>query len=134
MRIIDFLFFFLIVTFIFLFIEYIFVYSKPVNKEKFKYSTIEIGPQSSYYDAQGSIIGPNDKSIYENGLNTNLCSPSCCGNQWAVPFKLPIDGLTCTSEDDYIPSNYFCSNSTQNSGCVCLKKSQDEYLNNRGQI
>lgn len=66
------------------------------------------------------------------GLSTNLCSASCCSEQWPTPHKLPFDKYVCGNKDKYVPTNYTCSNSFQNAGCLCLKKSQANFLFDRG--
>lgn len=99
-------------------------------------------PQPEYYNTQGEKIilgdvnqpgssGPTD--IGDNGLNFNLCSKSCCSDQWPVPFKMPVDKMTCGNTDEFVPSNYFCNNGWQDSGCLCLKKDQADFVNSRGQ-
>jgi hypothetical protein len=80
--------------------------------------------QSKYYlddGAQGTA-----------GLNFNLCSKSCCSQQWPTPFKLKYDPLTCANKDKFTPSNYMCNNAWQDSGCVCLRKGQAKNLMDRG--
>jgi hypothetical protein len=98
-------------------------------------------PQPEYYNTQGEkvVLGNTDntditqlKDIGDNGLNFDLCSPSCCADQWPVPFKMPVDKMTCGSKDEYVPSSYFCNNGWQDSGCLCLKKDQADFINSRG--
>jgi hypothetical protein len=66
------------------------------------------------------------------GLNFNLCSKSCCSQQWPTPFKLKYDPLTCSQKKNLTPTNYMCNNAWQDSGCVCLRKNQATHLMDRG--
>ena len=111
-------------------------------------ATIQSGtkfiPQNEFYTPWGNVIvldqnddgksgyANDDKGIGDNGLNFNLCSPSCCSDQWPLPFKMPVDKMTCGSEDDYVPTSYYCNNGWQNSGCLCMKKSQANFIDKRG--
>lgn len=64
----------------------------------------------------------------------NLCSPSCCSDQYSTPFKQKADPFVCSAlkAGKLSPSNRFCSNSFQNSGCECTTREQSEFLYNRG--
>lgn len=66
-------------------------------------------------------------------LNFNKCSPSCCKDQWPVPFVMPDDNdkLLCGAE--YVPTNYSCNNGWQNGGCLCMTKRQSDFLQTRGE-
>jgi hypothetical protein len=66
------------------------------------------------------------------GLNYNLCSKSCCSQQWPVPFSLAPDKLVKDSGKEYVPSSYTCNNSWQDSGCLCMEKDQALFLESRG--
>jgi hypothetical protein len=66
------------------------------------------------------------------GLNFNLCSKSCCSQQWPTPFKLKHDPILCANKDKFVPTNYMCNNAWQDSGCVCMRKKQGTHLNDRG--
>lgn len=99
-------------------------------------------PQPEYYNTQGVKVvlgdnndpdGPNMKGIGDTGLNFNLCSKSCCSDQWPVPFRMPVDKMTCSSTDEFVPSNLYCNNGWQDSGCLCLKKDQADFINSRGE-
>lgn len=68
----------------------------------------------------------------ELGVHFNLCSKSCCSEQWPTPFKQKYDPYVCGNKDKFVPSNIFCSNSFQDSGCLCLTKKQATNLYNRG--
>jgi len=54
----------------------------------------------------------------EMSIQHNLCSKSCCSEQWPTPFKQKYDPYVCGSKDKFSSSGYFCSNSFQNSGLI----------------
>lgn len=66
------------------------------------------------------------------GLQYNMCSKSCCGEQYPVPFKLPVDSAVCDKSDEFVPNSYTCNNAWQDSGCVCMTKEQAEHIGSRG--
>lgn len=66
------------------------------------------------------------------GLHHNLCSKSCCSDQWPVPFKLKDDPLVCNNKHMFVKSPYMCNNPYQDSGCLCLTTTQAENLYSRG--
>jgi len=66
------------------------------------------------------------------GLQFNMCSKSCCGEQYPLPFKMPVDSAVCDNKQEFVPSNYMCNNAWQDSGCVCMTKGQSELLGSRG--
>ncbi|MBA42456.1 MAG: hypothetical protein CMF62_00415 [Magnetococcales bacterium] len=65
-------------------------------------------------------------------IQHNLCSKSCCSEQYPTPFKMKHDPYVCNNKDKFVPSNIYCNNSFQDSGCLCLTKDQSEYMYNRG--
>lgn len=101
-------------------------------------------PQPEYYTTQGDkvtldnynitsdVVKDDMTNIGDNGLNFNLCSPACCSDQWPLPFKTPVDTMTCQNKDEFVPTSYFCNNGWQNSGCLCLRKDQNDFLTSRG--
>ena len=118
-----------------------------------------INQESPYVDPQTGMVidGPgfekgDDKDVYtpvpsqipsnyyflDDGaqgtlkIENNLCSPSCCSEQWPTPFKQKYDPYVCQNKDKFIPSRIFCNNSFQDSGCLCLTKKQGRHLYNRG--
>jgi hypothetical protein len=68
----------------------------------------------------------------KNTLAFDLCSPSCCADQYPVPFPLASDPEVCKNKKDFVPSSYMCNNNWQNSGCLCMTKDQSEMLATRG--
>lgn len=97
-------------------------------------------PQKDFYTPWGSLVDLTDKkanstsddSAIVNGLNYNQCSMACCSAQWPVPFKVPVDESIEAHADDFVPTNYYCNNGWQNSGCVCMTKEQSQFLDSRG--
>jgi hypothetical protein len=83
-------------------------------------------------EVYGSNEGLDDGAGGEMGLNNNLCSPSCCSEQWPTPHKLPKDKFVCDNKSEFVPNTYTCNNAWQNSGCLCLTKEQHKFLYNRG--
>lgn len=74
----------------------------------------------------------DDGAEGEMSIQHNLCSKSCCSEQWPTPFKQKYDPYICANKDKFVPSKTFCNNSFQDSGCLCLTKDQAKFLYNRG--
>lgn len=68
----------------------------------------------------------------EMSIQHNLCSKSCCSEQWPTPFKQKYDPYVCANKDKFVPSQTMCNNSFQDTGCLCLTKKQQSFLYNRG--
>jgi len=108
--------------------------------------TIMDGPgyiQPDYWDKaeQGSPVGstiPSNYYFLDDGANGkfsiqhNLCSKSCCSDQWPTPFKQKYDPYVCGNKDKFVSSRIMCNNSAQDSGCLCLSKEQASFIYNRG--
>jgi hypothetical protein len=91
-------------------------------------------PWSNDIGANGAKYGEIDAlPPVDMGLNYNLCSKSCCSQQWPVPFDLKPDKLVEESGQEFVPSSYTCNNAWQDSGCLCMTKDQALFLNTRGQ-
>lgn len=85
----------------------------------------------------GSEAVPADNYFIDVGnprvaIHHNLCSKSCCSPQWPTPFNLKEDKAACANKSKYVPSNIMCNNAYQDSGCLCLSKEQNDFLNRRG--
>ncbi len=80
----------------------------------------------------GMVDGLDDGAGGNMGFHYNLCSPSCCSDQYPTPHKLPLDEVVCGQKGEFVPTNLQCNNAWNNSGCLCVKKSQFEHLVNRG--
>jgi len=74
----------------------------------------------------------DDGADGEMSIQHNLCSKSCCSEQWPTPFKQKYDPYVCGNKDKFVPSNIFCNNTFQDSGCLCLSKDQSRFLMDRG--
>jgi hypothetical protein len=72
-----------------------------------------------------------------DGANKNFnfansrCSKSCCSQQWPLPFALKSDPAVCNSKEKYIPTGLSCSNSWDDSGCLCVSEEQARFYGNR---
>ena len=92
--------------------------------------------ESKYEEGSGQI--PSNYYFLDDGakgqmsIQHNLCSKSCCNEQWPTPFKLEHDPYVCQNKDKFVSSNITCSNSFQDSGCLCLTKNQAKFMYNRG--
>ena len=81
---------------------------------------------------------PEDYYFLDDGadgkmsIQHNLCSRSCCSEQYPTPFKLKYDGNVCNNKSKYVPSQIMCNNAYQDSGCLCMTKDQANFLTNRG--
>ena len=65
-------------------------------------------------------------------IDQNLCSKQCCNfSQWPVPGDLVEKTIPEKELANYVGSNMSC-NFGKNSGCVCVSKSDFNYLSNRG--
>jgi len=88
--------------------------------------------------AERSSVIPSNYYFLDDGANGefsvqhNMCSKSCCSEQWPTPFKQKYDPYVCNNKDKFVPSNIFCNNSFQDSGCLCLSKKQASFMYNRG--
>uniref|UniRef100_A0A6C0LTR2 Uncharacterized protein n=1 Tax=viral metagenome TaxID=1070528 RepID=A0A6C0LTR2_9ZZZZ len=84
-----------------------------------------------YYE--GATVGIEDYLV-----DNMTCHPSCCGDQWPVPF----DGMTgaevekCITErgkpGPFVRTNYTCANGINGVGCPCIKRDPYLFLVNRG--
>lgn len=74
----------------------------------------------------------DDGADGEMSIQHNMCSKSCCSEQWPTPFKQKYDPYVCGNKDKFVGSNIMCNNSFQDSGCLCLTKKQAKFLYNRG--
>ena len=63
-------------------------------------------------------------------IDTNLCSPDCCGSQWPTSFEMKKDPRI-KEGDEYISTNMTCTG-LRGRGCVCSNKNQFNFLKNRG--
>lgn len=80
---------------------------------------------------------PNSQNVSEYVVDTMVCSPDCCGQQFPS-----IDGMTldeynkCVNDrgikTDYVRSNYTCANGVNGVGCPCIKSNAMKFLINRG--
>jgi hypothetical protein len=66
-------------------------------------------------------------------IDTNMCSPDCCGSQWPISFAIKKDDRIKQSDigNKYLPTNMTCTG-LRGRGCVCADKEQYKFLKNRG--
>lgn len=88
-------------------------------------SNLPPGIPSNYYFLDDGAGG-------EMSIQHNLCSKSCCSDQYPTPFKQKYDPYVCNNKSKFVPNNYYCNNSFQDSGCLCLTKQQSKFISNRG--
>ena len=85
---------------------------------------------STKYGEVDSLLGDD-----LNDLNFGLCSKSCCTQQYPLPFSLPADKFVqqaIAEGKEFVPSNYTCNNSWQDTGCMCMTKKDAKLLSARG--
>nr|QBK88791.1 MAG: uncharacterized protein LCMiAC01_04730 [Mimivirus LCMiAC01] len=94
------------------------------------------GVASAYQPAYASI--PSNYYFLDDGaggamsIQHNLCSKSCCSEQWPTPHKMKHDPYVCGNKDKFVGSRIMCNNTFQDSGCLCLTKKQAAFIYNRG--
>lgn len=97
----------------------------------------EVGPmdeanQSAFANIPSNYYFLDDGAGGEMSVINNLCSKSCCSEQWPLSFKMKHDPYVCQNKDKFVPSNMFCNNSFQDAGCLCLGRNQSKFLMTRG--
>lgn len=103
-----------------------------VDGPGFEQGEIEGTPEATLASIPANYYFLDDGAGGEMSIQHNLCSKSCCSEQWPTPHKLKHDPYVCGNKDKMYPSNYFCNNTFQDSGCLCLTKKQHDFLYNRG--
>jgi len=69
----------------------------------------------------------DDGAMGEQSIQHNLCSKSCCSEQWPTPFKQRYDPYVCANKANgknevdidgtkFTTSSYFCNNSFEDAG------------------
>ena len=110
----------------------------PVVDNKIQ-AAIEFIPKNDYFTQWGSMgqaditlnQGSGTEGIEKYTLGQNQCSAACCTNQWPVPFELP-EMLCAGNKSEFVPSGYYCNDGINNSGCLCMKKDQANFLQSHG--
>jgi len=114
--------------------------SNPTEKAQ-----VEIIPSQAVSDITGSSedimngqIPPNYYYLDDGAdgmlkIEDNMCSPSCCSDTWPVPFETKKDPYICAmkKKGELVPSQYFCNNSYQGAGCLCMNKDQAKHISGR---
>jgi hypothetical protein len=67
-------------------------------------------------------------------IDTNKCSKDCCGlSQYPLPDGMLNKTIPSDELKNYIPSNFSCNfGNNVGSGCVCMTKSDSNYLTHHG--
>ncbi len=73
----------------------------------------------------------DDGNNGKTGIHFNMCSKQCCSAQYPIPFPLKKE-VELDKLNDLAPTNYFCNNAWQNSGCLCASKDQVKFMEDRG--
>ena len=93
---------------------------------------IEKPAEESTSDIPDNYYLLDDGAKGSMSIQNNLCSRSCCSEQYPTPHKLSHDPTVCMGKDKYVPSQVMCNNAFQDSGCLCLTQDQAKFLTNRG--
>ncbi len=109
----------------------------PIDKQTIKYDIKKpAGDLNVPYTFKNATYGVNDFLDDGDdgtlGLQSSLCSPACCYQQYPLPFKQKVDPEILKNIDKYVPTSYTCRNTTQGSGCLCMTEKQQDYLHSRG--
>uniref|UniRef100_A0A6C0E926 Uncharacterized protein n=1 Tax=viral metagenome TaxID=1070528 RepID=A0A6C0E926_9ZZZZ len=110
----------------------------PIKPMILNKTTNTITAGSEFVDMPSMIIpawGYEDDRKEENdlmGFTNNMCSKSCCSQQYPPAFELEHDAAVCSAKQDFVPNIYNCNNSWQNSGCMCMTEKQRDFLSSRG--
>jgi hypothetical protein len=100
--------------------------------EKFTASPFQSSKELDAYYA-GSTVGVEDDLV-----DNMTCHPSCCGDQWPVPFdNLTSDQVQkCIADKGkpgpFVRTNYTCANGINGVGCPCIRKKPYLFLVNHG--
>lgn len=98
----------------------------------FEASDIEGAQESSVYTVQPNYYFIDDGANGEMSVQHNMCSKSCCSEQWPTPFKAKHDPYVCQNKGQFVPTQMMCNNTFGDSGCMCVTKKQADFLANRG--
>ncbi len=102
------------------------------RKEIIMYALIALAVYCLFFKkAENFGIDEQLSTVYK--IDTNMCSPDCCGTQWPVSFPLKKDERIDQDKigDKYVPTNMTCTG-LRGRGCVCADKNQYEFLKSRG--
>ena len=102
------------------------------------YESFCSSPYSSSAELDSQFTG-STAGVKRYLVDNMTCSPSCCGDQWPVPF----DGLTSREVEScienrgtpgpFVRTNYMCGNGINGVGCPCIPKNAYKFLAERGQ-
>lgn len=101
-------------------------------KEIIMYALIALAVYCLFFKKSENFgIDEQLSTVYK--VDTNMCSPDCCGTQWPVSFPLKKDERVNQEKigEEYVPTNMTCTG-LRGRGCVCADKKQYEFLKSRG--
>lgn len=84
----------------------------------FEVGELEGASQPSLPNIPANYYYLDDGAGGEMSIQNNLCSKSCCSEQWPTPFKMKYDPYVCQNKSEFVPSNTMCSNSFQDAGLI----------------
>lgn len=89
-------------------------------------------------NAEEEELKENFNNLLIPKIDQHVCSRQCCKfTQWPVPFNTTNPSKTTNQSemntDKYIGSNLSCNLGDTGGGCVCIEKSDYEYLSTHGQ-
>ena len=76
----------------------------------FEKCEIEGTPEVTSSSIPANYYFLDDGAGGEMSIQHNLCSPSCCSEQWPTPFKNKYDPYVCQNKDKFVGSNIYCNN------------------------
>ena len=82
----------------------------------FEKGPVEGITQDSLANIPSNYYFLDDGADGEMSIQHNLCSKSCCSEQWPTPFKQKYDPYVCGNKDQFVPSKIMCNNTFQDSG------------------
>jgi len=114
-------------------------YQANVPDDVFYNGIIKDYPVEPNYDYFGdyTMIPANyyyldDGANGEMSLQNNMCSKSCCSEQYPTPITLEEDPFIAANKDKFVPNKIFCNSPTNDAGCMCITKDQARFLQTRG--
>lgn len=111
---------------------------QPFIQEQVKDDNLIELPKEADYPWTANPGNYGEVDILDDGAKGNLdvgfnvCSKSCCSPTYPPPFLVGTDDYVLMNGKNFVPSSYTCTDSWNNSGCMCMTKEQALFLNKRG--
>ena len=100
--------------------------------EGFAGNVVKCSPQDNCNQVTGFDHNEIKDDVEENNEDNKklepMCSPACCHPQYPPPFRVYDNEV----DADYIKTGTTCNNSWQSTGCLCMTKDYQKYLESRG--